>query len=619
MLKVKINNSLSKSNLKKLDVLKISAFNMYDNSTKHNMKLVSVTYNGDGAENFQEGQQLYIENRIDIENSNQINSSSYYFNNEYTILKVNNNKRLFTFYTDRYYSLTLNNVTVVTDDTTRWYFYFDGIGHLYPLKYSDKNPEIERPCPIYIEYKSVENGKIPNLTPVINCKYENNNVLSCEYNDDTKETLDALQNVIFGESGADISNIRVYRETPLFTEDSIVSIYVDNVVSVLTIPINTQYATNTYQSDIADSSFIEREKSESVNRIIDLEKDVYHPVIWNTSDNNYANGFKKEVDSIVFNLHFRNHSGDNWTTSSDSYWNGCEIDNGNIKLNDKGFFSFENKSEQSDLLSYMGFENSDVRFQKNKLTKSFIRIMFYDSMNPADQNLLYYSTIFINSGELFGKYIKNIETKPYLSFNQDGTINENLTGVKVDREPYGTLIEKLKDDKIEKLTDNEIEELRLSSRFIALDKYQSSINSDGFYLYIWKDNSSTVANDIYMKVEFNHAGYGRTIPFMMPYWDSKKTEYVNGDKVIKKNQKIGIKTFEQIIEDWNEIEGSDMKYGAKKYTKYSYIHFKYKYDYNTNQHIYYLDDEFYGGKVNEGGVYFNENKIILNLYEAKML
>ena len=107
-----------------------------------------------------------------------------------------------------------------------------------------------------------------------------------------------------------------------------------------------------------------------------------------------------------------------------------------------------------------------------------------------------------------------------------------------------------------------------------------------------------------MKVEFNHAGYGRTIPFMMPFKDPNKEE---GN---------GIKTFRDILDDWNSEDG---KYGARRYMKYSYIHFKYKYDKRYKRHIYYLDDEFYGKNPKNGGVHYDDNIMVINLYEAKMI
>ena len=442
------------------------------------------------------------------------------------------------------------------------------------------------------------------------------------------------------------------------TNTNNIFIYIEKPLYRISIPLSVNFETNAYQSYILNEQYVEDERNKSINKITDMEKDVYHPVIWDSSklDENgdivedYVDGINKEVDKIVFNLHFRQHRGDDWLVESDTYWNGCYVDKDNkVKFIDEiedykkvNYFSYKQikkgenedirRSKQSDLMTYLGFTNSDIRYQKNKLSRSFLRIMFYDSMNPGNQNLLYYSTIFVDSGKLFGKYINHIEDTPYNSVvyetNEETeieTINAkdseiNLVGIKVDREPYGDL---LKD-----ATLDQVEELRLSCQFTVRDKFQSDASSDGFYLYLWKDNESGVMpSDIYMKVEFNHAGYGRTIPFMMPFWDHKKRYNKENDKL---PQKQGIKTFREILDDWNSTkdeneiwrnEGNitDGQYGARQYMKYSYIHFKYKYDKIHKQHIYYLDDEFYGTDPENGGVHYKDNVMTINLYEAKMV
>ena len=264
--------------------------------------------------------------------------------------------------------------------------------------------------------------------------------------------------------------------------------------------------------------------------------------------------------------------------------------------------------------------------------------MFYDSLNLGNQNLLYYSTIFVDSGKLFGKYINHIEDTPYNSVvyetNEETeieTINAEksqteLVGIRVDREPTGDLLKDEDDVAFDNI--DQVEELRLSCQFTVQDKFQSNASSDGFYLYLWKDNETgVIPTDIYMKVEFNHAGYGRTIPFMMPFWDPKKRYDKENDTL---PQKQGIKTFREILNDWNSTkdendiwrnEGNitDGQYGARQYMKYSYIHFKYKYDKIHKQYIYYLDDEFYGTNPEDGGVHYQDNVMTINLYEAKMI
>lgn len=352
----------------------------------------------------------------------------------------------------------------------------------------------------------------------------------------------------------------------------------------------------------------------------------------------------------------------------------------------------ELKEYQSDLLSYLGFSNNDVKYQKSKLKKSFLRISFYDSDNIANQNLLHTSTIFIDSGELFAKYIKNINTEEEYKVEntvkniktgktyQKGSIidvneynslalkNENnqdddhkkkclnngeplavigtsltdketptvynVNGVRVNREPMRNEKFNKKNEKVVidvdkgDLGDNigEFERLRLSSQFVVADKYSSKHSSEGFYFYTYKTNDGGVfPNDIYMRVEFNHVGYGRTIPFMMPYIRKSEEDPKIGTNRYK-GRKGKIKTFDDICYDWSEIdfdkdldtlkEDDKIGYGTARYMKYCHIKWKYRYDKATQKHIYYLDPDVYGESVTTKNGH--DHNIILNLYEGKI-
>ena len=205
-------------------------------------------------------------------------------------------------------------------------------------------------------------------------------------------------------------------------------------------------------------------------------------------------------------------------------------------------------------------------------------------MQPTNQNLIAYSTIFIDTGNLYGKYMRNFENDDvkYSRNDDDGVVKRSLIGGRVNREPYG----------FDQNADSAyIESLRLSSQFVVKDKYLSDSSSEGFYLYLWKSMETTEPSDIYMKVEFNHAGYGRTIPFMMPFNDG------------------GIKSFENIVDDW---QGANSGYDIRQYNDYSYIRLKHYYDNTTKGHYYYVDNGTYGDSIGEDGI------ITLNLYEAKV-
>ena len=642
MLKYTINRSNFKTGRKTVN---LDSVKMVELPTDLNDKNLLICYYAANEEyDFQEGQMITIENRLDIGNNNGVSTKSYTFIDEYELLRVNKEKGVFTIMVDRNYNLTLSSLTEMEDENGNktWYFSFPD-GHLFDEPFTGDS-EIEdgirqQDIVLYVEYTYTEDNMIMDGLCEIYCDYVNPNQLSCYYNE---TNLGNLRESVFSDNSemATISGLRVYRRTPLFRRTNTIFIYIDSILCSISIPLSLNFATNMYQSNNINDKFVEDERNKSINRIVDMEKDVYHPVVWNSRKENYVTGIDKEADKIVFNLHFRQHRGEDWLVEPDTYWNGCyvdETDNNKVKFIDEiaeytdvNYFSYgtedDERSKQSDLLTYLGFENNDVRYQKNKLSRSFIRIMFYDSMNPGNQNLLYYSTIFLDAGNLFGKYIKHIEDTPYRSVvyetdetTEVETINaeesiKDLVGIKVDREPYGDLVT---DDMVE----DDIEELRLSCQLTVRDKYQSNKSSDGFYLYLWKESEIGVSpSDIYMKVEFNHAGYGRTIPFMMPFWDPNKTTYEdeNGNEIAKTKSK-GIKTFKEILDDWNEEQGSDMQYGARKYMKYSYIHFKCKYDKLHKQHIYYLDDDFYGDNVADGGVHFTDNVITLNLYEAKMV
>ena len=300
--------------------------------------------------------------------------------------------------------------------------------------------------------------------------------------------------------------------------------------------------TDTAKTELLSEHFVEKEKKKAINGITDIEKDVYYPCISNLAKNKFT-----DVYTIKFNLHFREHREDDWIVENDSLWNGIKqqieyvkgtdesvkiteeaynaltdeqkaeyvrravegtAEIAKVTINNNGTNSVKalTKDDSSDLLTFLNFTNDDVHYQKNKLKKSFLRLLYFDSMNPGNQNLLGYSTIFFDTGDMFAKYVRYIEEDNCYSVGADkksfGKYKETgkyKTGIRVDRDIDG-------DDTI-----------RLGSQFVVRSKNTSKASSEGFYVYIWKDNNSPLPQDLYMKVEFNHAGYGRTLPFMLPY------------------------------------------------------------------------------------------------------
>ena len=309
--------------------------------------------------------------------------------------------------------------------------------------------------------------------------------------------IDAITNEVRLQEGM-VGGFKFTRSNIMYDERYCsYSLVYDFAVNTVKIPISQKFENDLFHNDMVQKNFVDKAIANSINPIIDMEKDVYTPAIQKTVGEQ-VNAEYDDCFKIIFNLHFLKHRDtmkngqkEEWTCDRDSYWNGTrvlekeyvvddyetdekykkemkkvvdlmgrvynyDIEHGEISKVDKyDYFSYygekpneqpsarkddgfdnPNKEEsndyniekyeiykdlrdkrvklteyQSDLLSYLGFDDDDVKYQKSKLKKSFLRISFYDSDNIANQNLLHTATIFLDSGELFAKYIKNIETE----------------------------------------------------------------------------------------------------------------------------------------------------------------------------------------------------------------
>lgn len=264
--------------------------------------------------------------------------------------------------------------------------------------------------------------------------------------------------------------------------------------------IENDFITNLNQEFLLKEKYVNEIKDIYKNKIIDYEKQIFEAVC---SDGN-------PVSEIKFILNFRERpikdiimdkSGNtlyydygDWKTRDDLLWNKYEFKNTeNKQLKLKNSISgITNIEKHSDLLGYLGFTDDDVYYRKNKLMKSFIRLSFYTTQNRLTQVLLFTSTIFLKEYELYGKYIK--------------LVGDN----KVGKIP-ATLLENVGENRIDAFFD-------CKGKFRNdLSLMENNYSSEGYYLYLFpsilgSENEAT----IYMKVEFCHAKYGYTIPFIMP-------------------------------------------------------------------------------------------------------
>ena len=255
-----------------------------------------------------------------------------------------------------------------------------------------------------------------------------------------------------------------------------------------------------------------------IPEVIDMERFKYSPVVMKNRKYELAR-------SITIDMHFRRRTSimdiegvaaengsypiydKGWYINEDSantiWWNGMGTTDSEGKYTNHDFYAFNSQAftdfynasgESADLLGYLGFSDEDVYYRKSKLSMSFIRLSFYTSKDPVSQKLLYYSTSFLDATSLFGKFMKQsmlkydkygeFETTPVVFFP------DNSASARVDCEIH---------------IENEFNNLA---------------SSEGFNLYLFGDDADIKDKGknyrtIYMKVEFNHAGNGKTIPMVM--------------------------------------------------------------------------------------------------------
>ena len=316
----------------------------------------------------------------------------------------------------------------------------------------------------------------------------------------------------------------------------------------ISLPLSTSFSNN-LQYEEATQALFEEKRDSLIPDITDYEKRCFSPYYKNDSS------IVKPINSIVFNLYFRDRSDStNWTTHDLMGWNQCKM---------KGVkFTPNEVLTNGDLLSNLNFTDEDVYYRKKKISKSFLRLSFYDSMDPMKQMLLYYSTIFLDSADLYGKYINNIEKK----------IAENKLN------PLFSLV-----------NDNSLGEDNLTVSFKVVSKYNRMASSEGFYLYLFPDGiSDRFDRTIYMKAEFNHAGYGTTIPLIYPNNGSTPLTF--------ENEAFPLSLID--LEDGDLLE----------YYRQLYIPVKIRYDKTVNDFIYY----FPISKRQNGGT------LLFDLYEPKI-
>ena len=366
-------------------------------------------------------------------------------------------------------------------------------------------------------------------------------------------------------------------------DDVNITIRENNLNLATEIAFSTSESYNLGNEDVVVDKYLDDVTQSVIPEIIDNEKRQFLPAIMQGT-------FLKLAQGIEFNLHFRDRTNldvsDNgkkeitstWTTTDEQVWNGFKLVNNRLtRINNN------QTDDYADEVDCLGFTEDDVRFQKTKIKKSFLRLLFYSSKNLLDKELLYYSTIFLDSGRLYTTYcnIKN-------NTDKDGM-------------PYPAF-----DD-----TRNDVD-LRLDARFTVNNKYDTSKSSEGFYLYLFPNDvkGENTSRTIYMKVEFNHAGYGKTIPMILPrereinIATSKVVYTDNAIPLTSDSEDFPITFFKKEIIGDTEGIATDIE----RYTNCIMIPVNIIYDKTQENYLYYFP--WYDRA--------QENKIIINLWEPRM-
>lgn len=310
--------------------------------------------------------------------------------------------------------------------------------------------------------------------------------------------------------------------------------------------------------------FAEKKKS-LISPITDFEKKCFAPY--------HITGVRNRVEQIKIKLFLRdrydydkgvnsvtgnNILSDNWGTDDTKGWFQCPLDN-------SGKPDLSKFTGHSDLLGYFAFTDDDVYYRKKKLAKSFLRLSFYDSPDPSTHMLLFYSTVFFDVGESYEKYINNVQRKLV--------------------DPNFVIVE-----------NNELNDVskRVSADFLIHDKHDHNKSSEGFYLYLFPDGvGGGEERTVYMKMEFNHAGYGKTVPLILPN---------NGLTSLTPD-------LQGFPFSFTEKTENGISLNLKKFYQNQYIPVKLRYDEELEEYIYYIPY----GKYDSA-----EHSLTLNMFEPRL-
>ena len=109
----------------------------------------------------------------------------------------------------------------------------------------------------------------------------------------------------------------------------------------------------------------------------------------------------------------------------------------------------------------------------------------------------------------------------------------------------------------------------VTSQLMVNDEYDMTRSGEGFNLYLFREDApiENDPQDIYMKIEFNHAGIGRTVPLI--YWpkegdSSKKLTIENYLKNLYIKVRIALTEKGYVYTFPDTISADDTEHGGRK-------------------------------------------------------
>lgn len=291
------------------------------------------------------------------------------------------------------------------------------------------------------------------------------------------------------------------------------------------------------------SRYSEMVKERSIEPIVDYEKVQFVPYYKEVGEN----GGYHPMRGIDIIPHFRTRvAGEDGSLNvvADGLWQNYEpSEKWKYATLKKGMLDTD-----ADLVGGMGYTDSDVSTEAKCLSKSFLRLMFYDTPNRATQSLLYYSTVFVDSNRLHGRYIKAVS----------------------ERERHGDEYAYVKDEHLSN------RDLRLDMLFGLRDKYMAEGSSEGFYCYFFPGIvNGTAERTLYMRITYNNAKNGETVPFVMP---------------VRIKDGISQAVFPEDREfpfNYARMSGATIYVDMERYSADTYIEVGVRYDSNLRQYIWY--------------------------------